>query len=152
MGRKSLPSSTGVVARPYPTKRKKAIGRSYVKDLAGQVFGRLTVDSRGPNLGKHAQWFCVCSCGTACLVAAPSLTTKGSGKSRSCGCLRRERSADAMNRRVRMPCGWGCGAALCVSEMPEHFRDCPRRPATSEASGQDAPTAKPDKQKEDNAP
>ncbi len=75
----------------YPKNRAKAIGRVYVRDLTGQEFGFLTVESRGPNLGKHAQWNCRCTCGKACLVAGLNLTATGSGRVLSCGCWRVER-------------------------------------------------------------
>lgn len=59
------------------------------KDLAGSVFGRLTVarvsEKRGS--GGRIFWECVCSCGTSCRVSAKTLQ---SGETRSCGCLLRE--------------------------------------------------------------
>lgn len=53
-------------------------------DLAGKTFGRLTVISRGPNIGRHVQWKCRCECGKETLVTSTNLV---SNRSRSCGCL-----------------------------------------------------------------
>jgi len=54
------------------------------KELTGNVFGRLTVVSRGPNTKeKCAQFYCLCSCGNEKLIRSRSLL---SGKTVSCGC------------------------------------------------------------------
>jgi hypothetical protein len=60
-------------------------------NLSGQQFDRLTVRERGPHKGRHTQWYCDCVCGTTCLVTTQHLR---SGRTRSCGCLRRENSQD----------------------------------------------------------
>lgn len=52
--------------------------------LVGQQFGRLTVTSRSP---RPRHWTCVCVCGAERSVYGPDLKT---GKTKSCGCLRRE--------------------------------------------------------------
>ncbi len=62
-------------------------------DLAGQVFGRLTVIERAPNRGRRTMWSCRCSCGNLHQVNASKLRD---GATRSCGCLWRE-SLDARN-------------------------------------------------------
>ena len=57
-------------------------------DLKGQTFNRLTVigfshrDAQG-----HAYWLCECACGRRVKVESNALR---SGKTRSCGCLRRD--------------------------------------------------------------
>jgi hypothetical protein len=56
------------------------------KDLAGQKFGRLTAIELYATSGQ-SQWLCVCECGTHKVVRAAQLRN---GKTRSCGCLRRE--------------------------------------------------------------
>lgn len=55
-------------------------------DMSGLRFGKLTV--RGISHRAHSQiyWHCVCDCGTECVVAVTNLRY---GKTRSCGCLRR---------------------------------------------------------------
>ena len=57
------------------------------EDLTGQTFGRWTVLSRAPNRGTRAAWTCKCQCGTIRDVLGCHLK---SGKSKSCGCLKRE--------------------------------------------------------------
>lgn len=60
-------------------------------DLTGQQFGRLTVlqfdhfEMHGVH--KRPYWLCRCDCGTSVVLPSRSLR---SGKTRSCGCLRRE--------------------------------------------------------------
>lgn len=61
--------------------------KSVAKELVGQVFGRLTVVERAANKGDKARWLCKCVCGGETNVSTAGLTT---GKTRSCGCLRRE--------------------------------------------------------------
>lgn len=65
-----------------------AIGKPTRLDLAGQSFGRLTV-IHYVGLNQHGKplWLCRCTCGVEKHVAAPGLQ---SGRTRSCGCLRRE--------------------------------------------------------------
>jgi len=60
-----------------------------VKDLTGRDdFGRLTVLAyAGLNNRREAIWHCQCNCGTISIVESASLL---SGKSKSCGCLRKE--------------------------------------------------------------
>src|SRR3954447_25120192 len=61
------------------------------RDLTGQKFGRLTVQAYAGTLkGRLALWQCACDCGGTAVARAGSLQ---SGLTRSCGCLRRERTA-----------------------------------------------------------
>ena len=55
------------------------------QNLAGKVFGNLTVQAYAGRRGKHSLWECSCYCGNTSLVLATNLV---SFKSRSCGCLR----------------------------------------------------------------
>ena len=59
---------------------------SRFKDLTGEKFGELTVSSRTENIGKHAAWNCLCSCGATTVVSATHLI---SGHTQSCGHLAR---------------------------------------------------------------
>ena len=62
-----------------------------LRDITQQTFGRLTaVRHIGSDRHGFAVWLCECTCDTAVAVLGISLR---SGKSRSCGCLRREVSA-----------------------------------------------------------
>ena len=67
-----------------------------VKNLVGQKFGRWTVLSRAEDKvdeqGHHfTRWNCRCECGTQKIVYGNSLT---SGRSKSCGCYRKEVSKE----------------------------------------------------------
>ena len=58
------------------------------KDLTGNKYGRLTVIERaGKRKSGQILWRCRCSCGNETLVDGSGLKL---GKTRSCGCLRRE--------------------------------------------------------------
>lgn len=57
-------------------------------DLTGKTFGRWTVLSEA----RQGSWNCRCSCGVEKSVLRGSLTT---GESLSCGCLKREKTAEA---------------------------------------------------------
>lgn len=62
---------------------------SYMLDLTGMQFGRLTVQSKIP--GSHTsgcKWHCICTCGNECNVLAGNLL---SGRQVSCGCLNMDR-------------------------------------------------------------
>lgn len=68
-----------------------------VKDLTGQIFGRLTVVERAKDYiasnGKHySQWLCECNCKdkNRRIIRGNHLT---SGHTQSCGCLMREMAA-----------------------------------------------------------
>lgn len=59
-----------------------------LKDLTGQIFGRLTVLDRASSyLSGGTRWRCVCSCGSVSVAAATNLTK---GRTRSCGCYNDE--------------------------------------------------------------
>lgn len=67
-------------------------------DLAGHRFGRLTVMERVPG-HERTIWLTHCDCGKSVEVLAEYMRA---GKTRSCGCLRREVSATrAASRRKR---------------------------------------------------
>lgn len=61
-------------------------GRSS-EDLTGQVFGRLTVIEKAPNINGRTAWICQCSCGNTKIVISRYLK---SGNVHSCGCLKKE--------------------------------------------------------------
>lgn len=65
---------------------------SKLRDLTGEVFGRLTVIKRADNViayngVQEVMWHCVCSCGKSTISRGKTLK---SGYAESCGCLRRE--------------------------------------------------------------
>ncbi len=64
---------------------------SYFKDITGQRFGRLVALSRsGVTKQGSLIWLCVCDCGNQKNVSSPAL----SQKTKSCGCLSREKKAE----------------------------------------------------------
>ena len=68
-------------------------------DRIGQVFGRLKVTARGANApGGKARWICECECGAVVTANAYDLA---SGRTQSCGCLHRERTAATNAERIR---------------------------------------------------
>jgi hypothetical protein len=67
------------------------IGKSWVDDLTGKKFSRLTVLSRvGNSKDGKPMWLCSCDCGKEVAVRAVNLRN---GASTSCGCYSRELSA-----------------------------------------------------------
>ena len=64
-----------------------------IKDLTGQVFGKLTVLEYAETRNNRAHWRCRCECGNEIVVSAHSLHC---GK-QSCGC---DRAMDLTGRRV----------------------------------------------------
>ena len=66
---------------------KEVVGRKG-HDLAGQVYGRLTVvhHAGSDNHGRRL-WYCTCSCGGNTYSVSTSLRA---GNSTSCGCLQKE--------------------------------------------------------------
>jgi hypothetical protein len=65
-------------------------------NLAGRIFGRLTVIAREGSTGRAPRrplWRCRCSCGGELVVRAASLLA---GRTRSCGCLRAELARGAV--------------------------------------------------------
>ena len=74
-------------------KRREQKKKATMKILAGQRFGRLTVDYEIVFRHKtKTHWLCKCDCGNSVVVRATSLQ---SGNTASCGCYRRERAATA---------------------------------------------------------
>lgn len=76
-------------------------------DLAGQVFGRLTVVRQGrvailPSGGRESTWVCICDCGGWRTVRTRALR---GGSTRSCGCLRREVSRNRHRTHGHTPVG-----------------------------------------------
>lgn len=73
------------------------------EDLTGKTFGRLKVikqaeDCVYPNRQRIAQWECKCSCGCEDLVITSGFSLK-SGRTRSCGCVRKEESRKRLMER-----------------------------------------------------
>lgn len=71
-----------------------------VIDLTGQRFGRLVVVERTENKGVKVQWKCLCDCGRYCSITSDMLLK---GKTKSCGCLRKERARSMSENNRKYP-------------------------------------------------
>lgn len=60
-------------------------------DISGQKFGRLLAVEYVGSRRNRRRWRCVCDCGAEVVVYASSLKL---GETKSCGCLRRDRSRE----------------------------------------------------------
>lgn len=67
-----------------------------IKDLGGNIFGRLKVVSLVGKIRNRYHWNCQCECGNYVNVASDLLT---SGKTKSCGCLRKESPNNKLDNR-----------------------------------------------------
>lgn len=68
------------------------MARGHKIDLSGHRFGRLhVVRFDQPSSGGRSTFACLCDCGNSIVVKAGNLVR---GSTRSCGCLRREKSAE----------------------------------------------------------
>ena len=67
-------------------------------DLTGRKIGRLLVVGLSDRIrptDKQRFWHCRCDCGNSCEIESHSLSRQGRGRASSCGCLQRERTANA---------------------------------------------------------
>ncbi len=64
----------------------------------GDIVGRWKVLAAAPNIGLKTAWRCRCVCGTEKVVQSDPLKAR---RSRSCGCLRDERSREGAATRFR---------------------------------------------------
>ena len=62
-------------------------------DLTGQPFGRLIVIREAYRKNGHVFWLCRCECGAEVVVREDSLRSE---RTKSCGCLQRERSQNLL--------------------------------------------------------
>jgi hypothetical protein len=68
------------------------MSRAQIKEMLGQQFGRLRViEFARKDKHNKAVFYCACDCGKEVVVCGTNLR---SGNSQSCGCLKRERSAE----------------------------------------------------------
>ena len=77
------------------------------KDITGERFGRLlVVIEANKNSSGRVSWLCRCDCGNEAIVASDALV---SCRTKSCGCLQRERTADANVHRIKHGHARGAG-------------------------------------------
>lgn len=67
-------------------------------DITGLRFERLKVLSYDKTISKRAFWLCECDCGAVKSLPGSDMKT---GKIKSCGCLRKENSAEAIKQNTR---------------------------------------------------
>lgn len=100
----------------------------HIKDLTGNMYGKLTVISLSKLYKGKAWWHCNCACGESTVVVGSSLTK---GFTKSCGCIRKEVKslvgcvfgtltvlADSGERKDRHPvweCRCECGKIVSIS-------------------------------------
>lgn len=80
-------------------------GNRTLIDLTGRTFGRLKVIGRVPTdkyySNPRPMWLCECQCGNQKVVRGSNLRAE---LTRSCGCLRREKSAENGRKRKGTQC------------------------------------------------
>jgi hypothetical protein len=87
------------------------VGRPVI-NLAGQIFGRLTAREFVGTRNHHALWLCLCSCGNEHIAEANRLRL---GRTRSCGCLRREFMRGRVTRDGASYCSSGCAPSEYIT-------------------------------------
>ena len=81
-------------------------------DLTGHRYGRWLVLGESPRTGKRKRWVCLCDCGTKKSVFGEALRNPVH-RSRSCGCLLSEISAQSIKNTHALQTKHG------LSELPE---------------------------------
>lgn len=82
-------------------------------DLAGQRFGRLTVIEQADSLKGRIAWLCKCDCGNTKIATTQTLRR---GLTKSCGCLRKEVSAQKATKHN-----------MCDSKLYDCYNNMKRR-------------------------
>lgn len=73
------------------------IPRKSIKDITGQIFGRLTVLGFVGTEKGYSYWLCQCTCGKTIKAKAALLN---SGTTQSCGCYQRDRFLSAVKGKT----------------------------------------------------
>lgn len=94
-----------------------AAKKSKYKDLAGHVFGRLTVVSFEKISNQGAIWNCICDCGTETTATTGALNSQ---HKQSCGCLLTERSREATTLSLQ---GMRFGRLTVLSKSDQRKRN-----------------------------
>lgn len=98
---------------------------SAVKDLRGSRYGRWIVIERAENSkDNRSRWLCRCDCGNEKILKLCDLRN---GRSRSCGCLRKEISASRMTihgkTHTRLFRIWVCMKTRCYNPNATRYKD-----------------------------
>ena len=93
-------------------------------DLTGKKIGRLTVIGRAKNKGRHVVYRCRCDCGNEKDIFAESLS---SGNTQSCGCLQKERAANAQRKHggkgTKLYNVWATMKARCLNPNSPAYKN-----------------------------
>lgn len=95
-------------------------------DLSGQAFGRLSVQSRIENKGKHTIWTCFCQCGNTVNVSSTHLR---SGHTLSCGCYRDDTKKNNKHGEIHGMCdtpeydAWHKMKGRCLNKSDRKYPD-----------------------------
>ena len=100
-----------------------------VKDRIGQRIGRLVVIGRAANKIEkdaiRACWICKCDCGNSIIVTGHSLAKglSGTGGTRSCGCLMKEKPIKHGMYGTRLYRIWRTMIQRCSNPNVQHYRN-----------------------------
>ncbi len=90
-------------------------------DLAGKRFGRLVVlHLTGKDKNGRALWGCMCDCGTEKVVSKGPLV---SGRTKSCGCLKRELQTTHGQHRSPEYKSWTGMIQRCTNPKTPYFKN-----------------------------
>lgn len=93
-------------------------------DISGLKVGRLTViRMNSPGVNGRPDWLCICECGNDAIVKGVMLRT---GKTKSCGCLKKERMHEGLGKthgmtRTRTYKSWSSMVARCNNKADPSF-------------------------------
>lgn len=100
-----------------------------IRDITGEVFGKLTVIGLSHSKEKRSFWFCRCECGNETIARKDALSN---GHTQSCGCLRRGVVSE-ISRAHGMTMGlkrcepeyniWRAMMSRCFNPKNEHYQD-----------------------------
>ncbi len=93
-----------------------------VIDLSGRKFGRLTVIEPAPTpkgkKGHNQYWKCLCDCQNEVVINSSNLIR---GDTRSCGCLRKERSTKHGMEKTRLYRIYHCMNVRCYNKNSNSY-------------------------------
>lgn len=102
------------------------MGRGKIaKDVTGQKFGRLTaLNIVGANVHKKKIWLCKCDCGNEVQVVGASLWK---GLTSSCGCLRKEVTANRLTKHGQARAGMKTKTYKCWKDIAQRCTNPKRK-------------------------
>ena len=111
------------------------------KNLAGKIFGRLTVTRYMPDARRRdgqtalnsapRTWECSCTCGTIITVRPDHLV---SGRTQSCGCIRQETRKASASARRQLALSYAAKRESIARENAERMDHTPGRKSGADSS------------------